>query len=61
MSPNEVILVPDEEVGKFALRQPLTTDTINEPKRFRTGWLAWMEAAHGITRSDLLAKVIIEA
>ncbi len=60
MSPNEVILVPDEEVGKFALRQALTTDTINEPKRFRTGWLAWMEAAHGITRSDLLAKVVIE-
>jgi hypothetical protein len=61
MSPNEVILVPDEEVGKFALRQPLTTDTINEPKRFRTGWLAWMEAAHGVIRSDLLAKVVIEA
>jgi len=56
---NEVILIPDEEVGKFALRQPLTTDTINEIKRFKTGWLAWMEAAQGITRSDLLAKVVI--
>jgi len=56
---DEVLLVPDEEVGKFALRQDLTTDTINEPKRFKTGWIAWMEAAHGITRPDLLAKVVI--
>jgi len=56
---SEVILVADEEVGKFAVRQKLTTDTINEAKRFKTGWLAWMEAAHGVTRSDLLAKVVI--
>jgi hypothetical protein len=59
MNINEVILVPDEEIGKFAIRQPLSTETINEPKRFKTGWLAWMEAAHGITRSDLLTKVVI--
>ena len=58
---SEVILVPEDEVGKFAIRQNLTTDTINETKRFKTGWLAWMEAAHGITRSDLLAKVVITA
>ena len=58
---DEVILVPEEEVGKFAIRQPLTTDTINEPKRFRTGWLAWMEVAHGVTRPDLLTKVVITA
>ncbi len=56
---SEVILVPEEEVGKFAIRQALTTDTLNEPKRFKTGWLAWMEVAHGITRPDLLAKVVI--
>jgi len=56
---NEIILVPEDEIGKFAIRQNLTTDTINEAKRFKTGWLAWMEAAHGITRSDLLAKVVI--
>ena len=56
---DEIVLLPDEEVGKFAIRQDLTTDTINEPKRFRTGWLAWMEAAHGITRPDLLAKIVI--
>ncbi len=55
----EVLLVAEEEVGKFAIRQKLTTDTINEAKRFKTGWLAWMEAAHGVTRSDLLAKVVI--
>lgn len=60
MGLNEVILIPDEEVGKFAIRQPLTTDTINEVKRFKTGWLAWMEAAHGIIRPDLLAKVVIQ-
>ncbi len=57
----EVLLLPDEEVGKFAIRQPLTTDTINEVKRFKTGWLAWMEAAHGVLRPDLLAKVVITA
>ena len=61
MPPDEILLVPDEEVGKFALRQPLTTETINEVKRFKTGWLAWMEAAHGVTRSDLLTKVVITA
>jgi hypothetical protein len=56
---DEIVLIPDDEVGKFAIRQDLSTDTINEPKRFRTGWLAWMEAAHGITRPDLLAKIVI--
>ena len=59
MGLSEVILFPDEEVGKFALRQALSTETINEPKRFKTGWLAWMEAAHGVLRPDLLAKVVI--
>ena len=59
MEKNEVILFPDEEVGKFAIRQPLSTETINEPKRFKTGWMAWMEAAHGVLRPDLLAKVVI--
>jgi hypothetical protein len=59
MPKTEVLLVAEDEVGKFAIRQKLTTDTINEAKRFKTGWLAWMEAAHGVTRSDLLAKVVI--
>ena len=59
MSLSEVLLIPEDEVGKFAIRQKLTTDTINEAKRFKTGWMAWMEAAHGVTRSDLLAKVVI--
>jgi hypothetical protein len=61
MGLNEIILLPDEEIGKFAIRQPLTTDTINEVKRFKTGWLAWMEAAHGVLRPDLLAKVVVTA
>jgi len=56
---SEVILVPEEEVGKYAIREKLKTDTINEVKRFKTGWLAWMEAAQGITRSDLLVKIRI--
>ena len=59
MSLDEVLLVADEEIGKYAIRQRLTTETINEPKRFKTGWLAWMEVALGITRPDLLAKVTI--
>ena len=57
----EVLLVAEEEVGKYAIRQKLTTETVNEAKRFKTGWLAWMEVAQGITRSDLLAKVTITA
>jgi len=61
MALDEVILVAEEEVGKYAIRQKLTTETINETKRFKTGWLAWMEVAQGITRSDLLAKVTITA
>ncbi len=56
---NEIILVPDEEIGKLPIRQNLTTDTINETKRFKIGWLAWMELAHGILRPDLLAKIVI--
>jgi hypothetical protein len=56
---NEVILIPEDEVGKYSIRTTLTTDTINEQKRFKTGWLAWMEAAHGVLRPDLLAKVLI--
>ena len=61
MNLNEVILVPDEEVGKWPIREELTTETINEPKRFKTGWLAWMELGHGITRPELLTKVVIAA
>jgi len=61
MATTEVLLVAEEEVGKYAIRQKLTTEVINETKRFKTGWLAWMEVAQGITRSDLLAKVTITA
>jgi hypothetical protein len=59
MATDEVILVAEEEVGKYAVREKLTTDTIEAKKRFKTGWLAWMEVAQGVTRPDLLAKVTI--
>lgn len=61
MLANEVILLGDDEVGKYAIRTPLTTDVIEEKKRFKTGWLAWLEAALGITNPAILAKVVITA
>lgn len=56
---NEVLIIPDEEFGKYPIRQGLTTETINEAKLFKTGWLAWMEVGHGVTRPDLITKVKI--
>ena len=56
---NEVLIVPDEEVGKFAIRQPLTTESVYKALKFKTGWLCWMEVAQGVTRPEVLAKIVI--
>lgn len=61
MAADEVILIPDEEVGKYAIRQKLTTQAIDVPLKFKTGWLAWLEAAMGITNPAILAKIVITA
>ncbi len=54
-----VLLLPDEEIGKFPIRKPIAAEPTNEPKRFKAGWVVWMEAAQCITRPDLLTKISI--
>ncbi len=56
---DEVLLVPDEEVGKLAVRTPIAVEPDNRPSEFKVSWVVWMEVAIGILRPDLLAKVKI--
>jgi len=58
-NPNEIILLPDEEVGKFGIRQQLTSETVRQTLRFKVGWLIWMELSIGILRPDLCVKINI--
>jgi hypothetical protein len=60
MDATEVLLLPDEEIGKWPIREQLKTDTIEEKKRFKTGWLTWMEVGHGVTRPEITAKLVIQ-
>ena len=55
----EVLLIPDEEIGKFAVRAQIAVEADNRPSEFKVGWVVWMEVAHGVLRPDLLAKVKI--
>ena len=56
---DEVLLIPDEEVGKFAIRTPIAVEPDNRPSEFKVSWVVWMELALGVLRPDLLAKVKI--
>ena len=58
---NEIILVPDDEVGKMPIREALKTEAIEQKTRFKTGWLVWTELGQGITRPEILAKIKILA
>lgn len=58
-NPSEIILLPDEEVGKFGIRQQLTSETVRQTLRFKVGWLIWMELSIGILRPDLCVKINI--
>ena len=55
----EVLLIPDEEVGKYAIRQTIAVEPDKQPSAFKVGFVCWMEAAMGVLRPDLLAKIII--
>jgi len=55
----EVLLIPDEEVGKLAVRTPIAVEPDNRPSEFKVSWVVWMEVAIGVLRPDLLAKVKI--
>ena len=56
---DEILLVPDEEVGKMPEREKLKTEAIEQKTRFKTGWLVWSELGQGVTRPDILAKIRI--
>ncbi|NLN75010.1 MAG: hypothetical protein GX139_01695 [Armatimonadetes bacterium] len=58
---NEILLVPDEEVGKMPVRESLKTEAIEQKTRFKTGWLVWSEVGQGITRPEITAKIRILA
>ncbi len=59
MGLDEIIIVPDQEVGKMPVREKLKTDSIDKKTRFKTGWLLWAEIGQGITRPDVMAKIRI--
>ncbi len=54
---DEIIILPDEEIGKMAIRQKLTSEAVKQTLKFRVGWLIWMEIAIGILRPDLCVKI----
>lgn len=56
---DEIILVPDAEVGKMPIRETLTTESIEVKTQFKTGWLVWMELGQGVTRPEILVKIRI--
>ena len=55
----EILIIPDEEVGKYAIRQAIAVEPDKQPSAFKVGFVCWMEAAMGVLRPDLLAKVVI--
>ena len=57
---SEILLIPDEEIGKMPIREPLTAEAIDKKLKFKTGWLIWSELGMGVTRPDIVAKVVIE-
>ncbi|MDX2176286.1 MAG: HK97-fold major capsid protein [Candidatus Sumerlaeia bacterium] len=54
---DEVLLIPDEEIGKMPVREPLKTEAVEYKTRFKTGWLVWSELGQGVTRPDIIAKI----
>ena len=57
----EILLVPDEEIGKMPIREALKTEAIDQKTRFKTGWLVWTELGQGVTRPEIMAKIKITA
>jgi len=54
---NEILILPEEEVGKMPIREPLKTEAIDHKERFKTGWLVWSELGQGLVRPDILVKI----
>lgn len=56
---DEVLLVPEDEIGKYPVKEKLNTEPIDAALRFKIGWLAWQECGFGVTRPDLCVKLRI--
>jgi len=54
---SEVLILPEEEVGKKPVRETLKIEAIDRKERFKTGWLVWSELGQGILRPDILVKI----
>lgn len=54
---DEILIIPEEEVGKMPVREALKSEAIEQKTRFKTGWLLWAELGQGVTRPDILVKI----
>jgi len=61
MPMNEILIIPDKEIGKLPVREKLKAESIDQKTRFKTGWLIWSEIGQGITRPDIMAKIKLGA
>ncbi|MBM4042405.1 MAG: hypothetical protein FJ290_28265 [Planctomycetes bacterium] len=55
----EVLILPDEEIGKMPIREAVKAESVDRKTKFKTGWLVWTELGMGVTRPDILAKIVI--
>lgn len=56
---DEVLLIPDLEVGKIPVVEKLKADPIVKQEKFKTGWLVYTKIGHGVTRPEVLVKIKI--
>ncbi len=59
MDVTEILVLPDEEIGKLPVREAVKTESVDRKTKFKTGWLIWSELGMGVTRPDICAKVNI--
>lgn len=59
IGPDEIIILPDVEVGKMPIRTKLTVQPVDQPLVFKTGWLVYLEIGMGVLRPDCIAKIKI--
>jgi len=61
MPMDEILIIPDEEIGKMPVREALKSESVDKKTRFKTGWLVWSEIGQGVTRPDIMAKIKLGA
>lgn len=57
MAMDEILIIPDEEIGKMPVRESLKNESVDKKTSFRTGWLVWSEIGQGVTRPDIMARI----